>query len=558
MTGICTKKRKLFMNLRKSVFISILILGFLSAAGFTLKAEDEFDYFKGARKGEVDTLALEASNRIIKETKGLLEKEIDPDKYVLGPGDILNLTYVGVEPETEDIPISPEGILMIPSVGAVNLKGKTLSEAKELVREKVGKVINTSEIDLTLADLRRFKVTVNGAVRKQAIVAATAADRVSEVIEKAGGMKLEASLRNIILLRSSSNQRIKVDLVSYFRAGIEDDNPTVLGGDIIIVPQEDEDRSIEIFGEVSMPEEFEYVDGDSLSLLIKFGMGLTNEAVLDSVEIARFDRSGTIHSFYVDISQWENIYENKNLPGDIPLLAGDRVFIRKKSESEEKQTICIMGEVIFPGYYAVKKNQEKISDVLRRSGGFTNDASPEAAILIRQKESKVEDPEMERLHRIPSSEMSEDELKFYRAKILEKKGVMAIDFRNVIREPGCQDDIVLEDMDSIYVPQKKIFVNVQGRVNNPGLIPFNPKFSYIDYISMAGGYGYRADEGETMIVKSKGRQFDAETGDYVIEPGDYILVPPESDFSAWTVFTDVMTVMMQLTGILGVVIALVK
>jgi polysaccharide export outer membrane protein len=152
--------------------------------------------------------------------------------------------------------------------------------------------------------------------------------------------------------------------------------------------------------------------------------------------------------------------------------------------------------------------------------------------------------------------MSENEQRYFQARVREKKGYMALDFEKIVSDTNVVDNVYLEDEDSLYVPPKKIFVNVQGRVNNPGLIVYKADYNYMDYITLAGGYGFRADEGETMIVKSKGEQFNAESFDYTIEPGDNILVPPEKEVSGWTVLSEGLTIAVQLASIVGLVVSL--
>jgi protein involved in polysaccharide export with SLBB domain len=154
--------------------------------------------------------------------------------------------------------------------------------------------------------------------------------------------------------------------------------------------------------------------------------------------------------------------------------------------------------------------------------------------------------------------MSESEYKYFQARLNEKVGVMAISFPKLMADYNSEDNIILQNRDSIIVPEKKYFVNVQGRVNNPGLVVYKPDYNYLDYINAAGGFGFRSDEGATMIVKSKGQQFDAEEMNYTIAPGDYILVPPKKDIGWGQIAMTTLTVVAQIVAIGGVIIALTR
>lgn len=516
-------------------------------------------YITGAKKGALDTNALENSQRIAKVTSGLLENEIDPDKYILGPNDILNITIISSKSKELEVKVSPEGKILIPLVGSVDVKGKTLSEAYKLIQDMVKRIYKVEEVNVVLDRLRDFKVTVTGYVFKPAMVSATAADRVSEVLDKAGGLKFDASIRRISLLRNNGKENIRVDLLRYYRAGDKNANPTVFGGDIILVPPCDESQKIEIFGEVASPEAYEFVEGDSLSLLFKFALGYLKSALLDSVEISRFNQKGDLKTWVMDLSSWKNIYySDGKLPNDIPLEAGDRIFVRKNSEHNDMFTVCINGEVKYPGYYAVKKNEERISDLINRAGGFTETASLETAEFYRKKEFKVKDDFMERLWRISKQDMSEDEKKYFEARNLEKRGIMSLDLKRVLNDKSSIDNVILDDEDSLYVPPQKVYVNVQGRVNKPGFVIYKPNYNYLDYIELAGGFGYRADEGGSLVVKSKGELFSANSSRYVLEPGDNILVPPKTEITFTEVATTLLTVITQIITIFGVIYTVVR
>jgi len=514
-------------------------------------------YLTGAKKKEVDTLHLKTAKEIADETAGLLEKEIDPESYIMGPGDVLQVSIVSTKTIEHKVTVSPDGKLLVPGIGIVNVKGKNLNEAEDLIQKCVDKVLKSYEVFISLDKLREFKVIVSGSVRKPAIVPATAADRVSEILERAGGLKYDASVRNILLIRNDGKEIIPVDLMK-FNIGDKDANPTVLGGDQIIVPPSNEIHTIQIWGEVPLEGIFEYVDGDSLSTLFKFAHGFLKSADLTNVEIARFEsNNGRTERFFVDISSWEKeFYISRNLTGDIPLFNGDRVFIRTKAHWQEKRMVVIEGEVNFPGRYAINKDDSRVYDILKRAGGPTDEASLDGSILTRQKEIEKVDQEMVRLGSIPYSEMSENERRYFQARRSEQKGVMAIDFNKIWTNSNSEDNIVVIDEDSIYVPTKKIFVNVQGRVNNPGLVVYKKGFTYLDYIQLAGGFGFRAEEDETLVVKKRGEQFLAENMNYEIEPGDNILVPPEYETKIdwWLLLTQIITMAGMLAAVFSLII----
>ncbi|HRP02480.1 MAG TPA: SLBB domain-containing protein [Candidatus Kapabacteria bacterium] len=512
----------------------------------------------GATKNWVDTLAVQNAQTWTKETSGLLEREIEPTKYIVGPGDVFSISIISSEVFQFDAEVSPEGNLLIKSIGVINLKDKNLTDAKKLILAKIHNNLKVADAEITLKKLKQFKVTISGAIPKPLTVSATSADRVSEVIERAGGLQFESSERNIQIVRKGVEKKLKADLFKYFMLGDEEANPFVMGGDLVIVLPASFKESIEIQGEVFAPGEFEFAEGDSLSTLIRFGQGFLGSALLDSVKIARFTEAG--NELVVDnlnLKSWKNkLLNNEPLLGDFPLRPGDRVYVRKASNWQNTDYVVIEGEVKYPGKYAIIEDQTKLRDILEKAGGFTEKASIDRIEFIRQKDALEKDPQIERLSRMAVTDMSQSEVRYYRAKVNEKKGAMSIDFREVMNNPNSENNVPLINQDSIIVPLVKDYVNVQGRVNNPGNIKYRKGLSYLDYIQLAGGFAFRADEGETFITKPQGGQFLADDMEkYAIEPGDVILVPTEAEYTFMETFTTALTIISQLVTIAGVVFA---
>jgi|YNPMSStandDraft_1061717.scaffolds.fasta_scaffold00045_21 protein involved in polysaccharide export with SLBB domain len=529
--------------------ILLFFLTYLSSIG-----QVDYSIYRLPKDDFADSLSKEMAISSLKSATGLLEREINPDKYILGPGDELAISVISAKPKHFELTVSPEGALLIPGIGKIDLKSKTLTEANVLIENLIRKNLNPTEIFITLQKIRQFKVSVSGFVVRNGIYPATPADRVSEVIDKAGGLRREASWRNIILLRSNGEQ-LSIDLMKYYFLGDEAANPFVSGGDKIIVPEINEKSIIGLYGDVINKGLFEYKEGDSLSTLLRFGLSFMESAFLDSVEYYAANKTGFVTK-YLDLSY----LRDKNLSttgivNDFPLNSGDRVFVRSIPKWRKLEYVVIKGEVNFPGYYAIEEKKDRVSDLIKRAGGFTSEAAIEFIEYISQNELEKPDLEMERLSKILPSEMSQSEYRYFQSKKTERKGVISLDFKKIMENPNSTDNFYLTHRDSIVVPSIKKFVNVQGRVAKPGLIAYRPGADYLEYIELAGGFGYRADESETMINKHSGGLYRAKKRDYVIEPGDVILVPPERELTFMEAFTTGLTIATQILTIAGVVLA---
>ena len=143
---------------------------------------------------------------------------------------------------------------------------------------------------------------------------------------------------------------------------------------------------------------------------------------------------------------------------NIILQNWDIVLIRQNPNFKSPSKVSIMGEVKVPGIYTLQKKWETMDDILKRSGGFTNQAF-------------------------------EDGIQMYR----NDKQIALQNF-----------DIVLLDGDSLHVPEHPGVVQVLGAVNRPGFVQYIKKKSLADYIDNAGGYTLDADKKNISIVFANG------------------------------------------------------
>jgi protein involved in polysaccharide export with SLBB domain len=497
-------------------------------------------------------MAIEFAKENAKDSYGLIEKTIDPEKYLIGPNDGFAISINTFEPVELELRVDPEGYLLIPSVGSILLDKLNLTDAKEAIEKKVKEVYQGSDVFVSLNKIKKFKVRISG-VPKSQIVTATSTDRVSEIIDKIGGLKTESSLRNIVLERSELDTVIQIDLQEFYFLNMDESNPYLMGGDHIIVRDLRDDESIIVSGEIYEEEiGIEYSEGDSLSKIIRLAGGFTSVSKLDSVEYYEFNEADySYKKHFLDLSEWENLLDKpyKDYDNDFPVGPKDRVYIRRVRNYQKENYVVIEGEVPFPGRYNLKNDEMWLSDLIEYSGGINEDGNKRGIRIIRQENVPSRNLELERLQERTLADMSRSERYYYQVTANGNKGYVSLNIEELLENPKSDKDIILVSKDSVIVPKFKDYVNVQGKVLRPGIIKFQEGLTYKDYIDLAGGYTANAEKGETSIRKESGEQFLAKQDDYVVERGDLIMVPekPYVDnfeiFLRWvTVFTQVVTV----------------
>jgi polysaccharide biosynthesis/export protein len=497
-----------------------------------------------------DTTAVKAGRERTMESSALLEQPIDATQYKLGPGDQLTVSIPTAVYSQFDIPISPDAKVIIPKVGEVNLRGKTLAEGEQAIRDAVARVFKTGGVSVSLRKIRQFKVSLIGAVIYPGTVTATPATRVSEVIDLGGGASPRASKRHITIHRQG--RVIPVDLMPFYASGDMNSNPFVEGGDVIRVGVQDPKNVITSYGALQRPGEFSFREGDSISSLIRFSMGFTADAYFDSIQVVGVNERGDTLS----IENYQALPDG-TIVGDRPLNRGDRIFVRRMQNYRNTDQVVVAGEMRYPGTYPIEPGRTRLRDVIQSAGGFTARASVADAVVIRRAVLKERDTKYELIMQIDPEKRTPEDISYLRVKSTERPGVMTVNIPELMsgRE---SENIYLADEDSIYVPVQKDFIKVTGKVKNAGNVTFDQGESYEHYLGLAGGYGWRADEDETRIIKGKsGDTFLASSeSNYQLEPGDTIFVPEEPEGTFWEDFTSVVTVIAQIGTIVAVILSI--
>ncbi|MBR9977804.1 MAG: SLBB domain-containing protein [Bacteroidetes bacterium] len=482
----------------------------------------------------------------------VVEVPVNDSTYIVGPGDKLSVSIFGTSFYSYVVPVASDGTVVIPGFGTVYVRHATLLQVREKIHDLLRDEVRSAEIIVSLAEARRVKVTVAGAVQEAGIVTLPATARVSEALAAAGGVIEDTtSLRNIRIRRGNGVDDT-ADLLRYFRIGDLDANPFVSGGDRIFVPPIN--RTISVYGAVGREGRMDYVEGERLNELIEVCQGILASAFLDSVEVVRFREDNvTTDRFFLDLRGYPD-----NQDVNIVMFPGDLVLIRSIPRFQRHRLVLVTGEVRHQGSYAIEEGKTRLSGLIARAGNFTDNASLEEAAVIRKPPESEKDIEFERLQKIPAADMREDEYEYFKARSREKVGMMVIDFKRLFLEGDSSQDIYMRDGDVVEIPKLKNYVRIIGRVNTPGNVIYNPVWNFMQYIDAAGGFGWRADKGDVRVVKARtGELVKAKnTGDYQLEPGDTIWVPEVPELKFWEIALTTLGVISQVAGIVGIVIAI--
>jgi protein involved in polysaccharide export with SLBB domain len=518
-----------------------------------------------------------------------MEGAIDPAQYIVGPYDMFTLTFWGVPPSDFTIPVTPEGTLLIPTVGEIHVADMSLAEAKKRFAAAVEKKYKPGSISMTLVRPRALIVTLRGAVSRPGQYVASAVERVEKIIlEGASEVKTpsttfsipaltptglpvfqddyripkisskteldeQTSMRNIKLIRRNGDT-LRVDIPKYYATLENRYNPFLVDGDLIVVPSTTLSTNfVSIHGAVSVAGRYEFIQGDSLLGLIRIAQGLLETADHQTAVIYRSEKTA-------DRSQEITVDLDAILTGkspDVPLERGDRVLIKHQMDRRRDFFVTIGGEVASPGDYPITRETTKLSQVLRAAGGASNRALLSTAIVWRKNEkySVPDASQLDYLSYLRAHQFLSVDSTYFFLDIKVGRQPVVVNFRALLVDKDTSCDIILRHQDYIYIPSDEHSVLVQGQVANPGYIAYVPGESYRYYVKKAGNTQELADESEIRIIKG-GTMSWFKPGETAIESGDRIWVPKETRKDFWAYFAivrDIFAVVLSIATLIYIV-----
>jgi protein involved in polysaccharide export with SLBB domain len=512
---------------------AVLALAAAALLAVPVRAQQEIPEDLARRLAEEEDFGPEyrETRRTLSRPVATLEGAVDPERYVLGPGDLLEVMYTGRANPSEEVRVSPSGRIHLAPTGPVAVAGLTLAEAEEKVKQVLARYYAQTKIGLDLLEVRSFRVHVLGLVPEPGAREVTAAHRVSDLFRpEIGGTPayLPRSSRRNMVLRHSAGDEVAVDLVRYETLGDLDMNPFLEDGDVLHVPAKLD--SVSVFGFVARPGFIEFRAGDTIDQLIAIAGGFDSGADKLNVELRRFEPESP------DVAT-RRILNLEAGDGSLAAQPGDGVYIRANLEWRRERLVEIYGEIRYPGVYAIQEGTETLRDLVQRAGGFTPEADPSGTRVERPNvfDRPEEDPEFQRLQGIPISEMSDEEYEYLKLRSRQREGLASSTLSSGLDSEEAGESLVLRAGDRVFVPRKNLAVDVQGAVKNPGFVPYEETRRVRDYVELAGGISPKARTGSMRVIRHRTGEWVKADKNTTIDPGDAVWVPEKPDRDWWRI-----------------------
>ena len=110
----------------------------------------------------LQSIGLENKDKLLRlQEVFVLEGAIDPESYILGPGDKIGLSIITNSNIAYILTITPSGDLWIPDVGAVHISGMNIETAEATVSQFIQKNrFKSADVILVVLNVRNFKIQV--------------------------------------------------------------------------------------------------------------------------------------------------------------------------------------------------------------------------------------------------------------------------------------------------------------------------------------------------------------------------------------------------------------
>ncbi len=282
---------------------------------------------------------------------------------------------------------------------------------------------------------------------------------------------------------------------------------------------------VAVGGAVRKPGRYELFEGMRVSDLVFLAGGLTKYAYPDSAELVRIIEG---RETKLEVIPLGDILRNPSDPRNLKLQDDDYLFVRSVPKWRKNQFVTVLGEVNFPGNYALLSDDETLSHIIARAGGVTDEAFLEGAVFIRPRiAEEVARRNVLRVIR-GTQQLTLDTLGRIDTTALIFNWNPA-DLNRVILDMEAilagKDDIKMEPGDTIFIPRRPDGVSVTGAVASNGTVKYRKGKSVRYYIKRAGGLTRNADRSEIRLVKPNGRVLKVSLGFNDVSPGDIIVVP---------------------------------
>jgi protein involved in polysaccharide export with SLBB domain len=352
----------------------------------------------------------------------------------------------------------------------------------------------------------------------------------------AGGVDEFGSYRDIKVKRGNKVIHT-IDVYDFLINGRSETYHRLQSGDLVFV--EKAQKHILVQGGVNRPMTYELKDDENLDIAIHYANGYSALADTKNISISRLN-SGLID--FINLGPDDSLSNYQVKDGDILNV-----------KTFKYRNVSINGSVENPGAYLIEPGQG-ILDLVNRAGGYSKNAYPFGGILLNEEALAINAEANKNLYEnlldviidVSSKNPQTDNSSLLQLSSLvssnEPNGRIQTEFDLNKLKQDSSADIVLQNNDEIFIPEKINHIYVYGEISNQGTIRFKENEDINYYINKKGGLLDSADSksiyvllpnGETFKLNQRKRIFsnNISVSSQELYPGSIIFIPRDIDDS---------------------------
>ena len=310
-----------------------------------------------------------------------VERAIDPATYRVGPGDVLRISFWGAGSDDVGIlaTVTPEGKLIIPTVGALEVNDNFLQHVQADIRRACEAKYDPRRMAVTvhLSQLRMVRAHVYGEVNQPGSYTGTAVDRVSQFLQQAQGWSDWADERHMEV-RHTDGTADTLDMYLLYEEGDLAQDVFIRGGDVVYVPRiELTDKTAFVEGAVTLPGPHRIAKGETLQTFLYRVKALNRRANLSEIYFLRTNHPPQRVNLFADAVNGDDVRH-------LLLEHGDHIVV-----TGAKEFVYVHGAVRNPGNFPYVAGY-KVTDYVGLAGGTEEMAGLSKTKIIRSDTGKTE------------------------------------------------------------------------------------------------------------------------------------------------------------------------
>ncbi len=160
------------------------------------------------------------------------------EPYLIGAGDVLDISVWKDEAQTKTVVVLPDGTISFPLIGQFTAEGKTVSQLKEEIRQKVSQFVPDPVVTVIVQQVNSMLIYVIGKVNNPGRFLLSTKVNVLQALTMAGGLNPFAKREKITIMREElgDTTMFKFNYDEVAAGENLQQNIRLRRGDVVVVP----------------------------------------------------------------------------------------------------------------------------------------------------------------------------------------------------------------------------------------------------------------------------------------------------------------------------------